>query len=246
MMMAPINEIFCSVQGEGPYVGVRQAFVRFEGCNLSCKYCDTPEAKRAGQKCMVEVTPGKRDFTQLNNPVDNEKIVEVVEKYGKIHSVSLTGGEPLLHANFIRDLKVNAPLYLETNMTLPEKAALVKDRVRYVAGDFKLSDAFEDSFVYDDIREATIRSYKVLRGTKDRDCFCKVVIQKDSKMDEVLYNVEQINEYISTVVLQPLTPFSNAQNKTSITEVLKMQERLADIVEEVNVIPQTHKIWGAL
>ncbi|HML25965.1 MAG TPA: 7-carboxy-7-deazaguanine synthase QueE, partial [Methanomethylovorans sp.] len=32
-MEAPITEIFCSVQGEGPYVGNRQLFLRFAGCN---------------------------------------------------------------------------------------------------------------------------------------------------------------------------------------------------------------------
>ena len=36
-----VREIFTSIQGEGPYVGVKQLFVRFCGCNLRCDYCDT-------------------------------------------------------------------------------------------------------------------------------------------------------------------------------------------------------------
>ncbi|MCL5059022.1 MAG: 7-carboxy-7-deazaguanine synthase QueE, partial [Actinobacteria bacterium] len=40
-MKAAVREIFSSVQGEGPYVGTRQIFIRFDGCNLSCRYCDT-------------------------------------------------------------------------------------------------------------------------------------------------------------------------------------------------------------
>ena len=36
-----IKEIFDSIQGEGPYVGEKQLFVRTTKCNLNCKYCDT-------------------------------------------------------------------------------------------------------------------------------------------------------------------------------------------------------------
>ena len=39
--MAKIREIFTSIQGEGPFVGYKQLFVRFSKCNLNCKYCDT-------------------------------------------------------------------------------------------------------------------------------------------------------------------------------------------------------------
>ena len=39
--MANIKEIFLSIQGEGPYIGYRQVFIRFCGCNLDCQYCDT-------------------------------------------------------------------------------------------------------------------------------------------------------------------------------------------------------------
>ena len=37
---AEISEIFSSLQGEGPYLGVKQVFVRFGRCNMHCTYCD--------------------------------------------------------------------------------------------------------------------------------------------------------------------------------------------------------------
>ena len=39
---APVMEVFCSIQGEGLWVGQPQTFLRLRGCPLRCRYCDTP------------------------------------------------------------------------------------------------------------------------------------------------------------------------------------------------------------
>ena len=36
-----VKELFTSIQGEGPFIGYKQLFIRFCGCNLTCSYCDT-------------------------------------------------------------------------------------------------------------------------------------------------------------------------------------------------------------
>ena len=36
-----IQEIFLTIQGEGPMVGIPSIFIRLGGCNLACKFCDT-------------------------------------------------------------------------------------------------------------------------------------------------------------------------------------------------------------
>ena len=83
---AKVIEIFTSIQGEGPYIGVKQLFIRFCGCNLNCDYCDT------------DGEPNQNYFN-----FSHEELKNNVESFNlkTVHSISLTGGEPLLWVDFL-------------------------------------------------------------------------------------------------------------------------------------------------
>ncbi len=72
-----INEIYSSIQGESTYAGRSCIFIRTTGCNLRCRWCDTPYAFHEGRE------------------MDLDAIMAEVEKYS-CRLVELTGGEPLL------------------------------------------------------------------------------------------------------------------------------------------------------
>jgi organic radical activating enzyme len=239
MMQTSLSEVFCSVQGEGPYVGCRQAFVRFTGCNLKCNYCDTPI--EATKVCRFEAVPGSDEFQEIDNPLSSEKVSEMINSYSGLHSVSLTGGEPLMHADFINMLETETPLYLESNMTLPRMAKKVKDKISYVSGDVKLlpPELLEDTELH---LESTIECFRTLKVTKDRDCFCKIVVTKDTHGDDIEGVVGAISGYISCLVLQPVTQKA-MQPKPGF--LLKLQESFLDDID-TRIIPQTHKMWGCL
>ncbi|NIA06362.1 MAG: radical SAM protein [Actinobacteria bacterium] len=74
-----VAEIFYSVQGEGGLAGMPSAFVRLAGCNLRCRYCDTPYARRAADGRSMSV----------------DHVVQQLVAYPSRHVV-ITGGEPLL------------------------------------------------------------------------------------------------------------------------------------------------------
>ena len=74
-----ISEIFYSIQGEGRLLGVPSVFVRTSGCNLRCRWCDTP---------YTSWKPEGKSWSVKN-------ILAEVAKYPTRHVV-ITGGEPLL------------------------------------------------------------------------------------------------------------------------------------------------------
>ncbi|MGB9927206.1 MAG: 7-carboxy-7-deazaguanine synthase QueE [Methanosarcina sp.] len=250
---APIKEVFCSVQGEGPYVGTRQAFVRFSGCNLNCNYCDTNFAD--SETCNYESAEGSGIFEKRPNPVSLDQLQDILQPFKKLHSISLTGGEPLLYADFMKNLDLSAPFYLESNMTLPEQAVKVSKKVRYVSGDFKLpeviqklSPAGKEAHI-----ENTIKCFRVLRKTSSRDCFCKIVVGKNTTPATLIQAGEAIAPYVSTIILQPETSIGNQEipgkstyfTQASIQKILELQKKLLELTD-TRIVPQTHRMWGCL
>lgn len=78
-----VNDIFYSLQGEGHNTGRAAVFVRFNGCNLKCPFCDT-------------------DFSSFENLTAEEitrRMTHLVPESAARPMVVLTGGEPTLQVD---------------------------------------------------------------------------------------------------------------------------------------------------
>lgn len=144
-----LSEIFVTFQGEGPHVGRRHLFLRLAGCDVGCRFCDTPDALRGGRTFAVREapTPGGQPgaVLELDNPIDAAsvaaRVTQMAAAHAPIHALSVTGGEPLEQVEFLADLLPRVaplPVLLETAGCHPDALRRVVNHVSIVSMDLKL------------------------------------------------------------------------------------------------------------
>ncbi len=103
--LLPLVEEFYSIQGEGFHSGKAAYFLRLGGCDIGCRWCDTPDSWDPDNHPLVEV---------------NEIVSRVIRS--GTDSVVVTGGEPLMwNLDYLcsKLKKNNIITYLETSGAYP-------------------------------------------------------------------------------------------------------------------------------
>ena len=215
-METNIKEIFASIQGEGPYIGYKQLFVRFCGCNLNCNYCDTEFGASESEKYSAD------------------ELANIIKENLDCHSVSLTGGEPLLNVNFLKEFlpKCELPIYLETNGTLYGELAEVIDFVTYVSADIKLPSCTG-------LKPLWAEHDKFLNIASKKNLFAKVVFGKDVTDEEIKQACELCKKYDIELILQPKMNGIMPEVKSDFME--KVLNEALKYYKKVRLIPQVHK-----
>lgn len=217
MKTIKVKEIFESIQGEGPYVGYKQLFVRLCNCNLKCNYCDT-------------------DFLSNNDYTEYcvSDLACKINSYQNIHSVSFTGGEPLLSTDFLKDLfpLINKRIYLETNATLADKFLEVKPFIDIVSADIKLESAtgIKGTFEFHD------KFFEVCRGV---ETFAKIVFNRDITDEEIKKTAKMAQKYSIELILQP--EMYESSMLVDIDFAVEVLNKFLLLYPDIRFIPQVHK-----
>jgi organic radical activating enzyme len=243
-----IREIFSSIQGEGMLAGRRQIFVRLMECNLDCRYCDTDFEK--SDICRLESKPGSGTFLNLPQPLPLHKICAIFEEWksqfpGTHHSVSFTGGEPLLYAEALAEwfpeIRKILPIHLETNGTMHLALRHVIKYIDYISMDMKLSSTAGCTEQLWDLHAL------FLREALGSNVSVKVVVGDTTSDSEI----QQVCDVISAVdasrplFIQPLS-LTDGSMGISAARIMHLQELASSHLPDVRVIPQMHKLLGAL
>lgn len=225
-MNAKILEMFRSIQGEGKYAGVQQVFVRFFECNMHCVWCDTPHSigdtsRRYGEYTLDEVW------------------WRICDLWENCHSVSLTGGEPLLQKDFIKALlerfhKTGIITYLETNGICPDALSEVIDGIDIVAMDLKLPSSTRCRPYWDEHGE-------FLRIARRKEVFIKAVISSDTLPEDIDRSVALVASIDPSIpfILQP--NYFDRHNGVH-DKCLAYYKICTQHLSHVRILPQVHKM----
>ena len=157
------------------------------------------------------------------------------------HSLELTGGEPLIHAQYIKEFlsKYPYPAMLETNATLPDNLSLLKDVIDIVSMDIKLPEHFEDNAQWQEVYAMELESIKIMQE-ENIDYYLKIVVSPKTPLDVVegiMNDLKGIQSDDVELIIQPVSPIDRWVEKTHLFEISELVGKYCP----VSIIPQIHK-----
>ncbi len=243
-MQAPLIEIFSSIQGEGPYVGTQMLFVRFLKCDLACAFCDTPSTFQKLENFRVEAPPFSANFKSYPNPISSQQLAEIISTFDD-EIISLTGGEPLLYADFLNDflprIKSKHKILLETAGTRPNDLSKVIEQIDIVSMDIKLPSSAETGSFWPE-HEA------FLQIARQKKVYVKSVVTENTLETDIQRAVNLVHTIApeAEFILQPNSPGGRIKNIISKEKLLQLADVAKSLSKKIRVIPQVHKLQGWL
>jgi 7-carboxy-7-deazaguanine synthase len=213
--MFNIVEKFLSIDGEGPTSGELAVFIRFQGCNLRCSWCDTTYSW---------------DKESTNEILSAKEIYDYI-KENHVTNVTLTGGEPLIQENIHELLDLlnsdeDLNIHIETNGSIdinPFKKKHKGGNISYIL-DYKLPSS----------KMTHSMNINNLNMVEKKDVYKFVV----GSMEDLQMAYERIIKYdLTSKCLVYLSPVSGNIDMQEIVEFMKDKN-----LNKVRLQVQLHKI----
>ncbi|RPJ32624.1 MAG: 7-carboxy-7-deazaguanine synthase QueE [Nitrosopumilales archaeon] len=235
---ARVSEIFTSIEGEGIFVGKKTLFIRFSGCHLKCRWCDT--------KYALPLDSG------TDYQIDEIKDLIIKELQPFTYKVNFTGGEPLLQTQAVIELadfikkQTNLKTYMESSCFDSELFSKVLPYIDICKVEFKTDDSkvVEDE-EYDNLLLNEIRCLE-LAIESNKATYIKIVVTNSTNLESFKNLVYNISKKIKPsdilgFIIQP----SFGIDQPTVNKLLDTYDIVQPMFPEVRIIPQLHKEMGA-
>ncbi|MFA7671799.1 MAG: 7-carboxy-7-deazaguanine synthase QueE [Sphaerochaetaceae bacterium] len=224
--MLKINSIFESISGEagGFPQGTWTTFIRLQGCNLRCHWCDTPQAQNAKEPCP-----------EMNIPNILMKMVQIGG--GRNKHVLITGGEPLLQSETVYLIETLLAfkfiVQVETNGSIPLPEIPM---VNWVVDRKGMSSGVAEKMIALSSFAKQIQRVKAI-GSR---VYIKWVVSDDEDVDFMIQEAKELI-YLGTTTPFIISPVDADGSKIS-SIVKKIKEKNRSLLENITFSVQLHKI----
>ena len=235
---ARVSEIFTSIEGEGIFVGKKTLFIRFSGCHLKCRWCDT--------KYALPLDSG----TEYQIDEIEDLIIRELQPF--TYKVNFTGGEPLLQtdaviklADFIKK-QTNLKTYIESSCFDSELFSKVLPYIDICKIEFKTDDSkVVENEVYDRLLLNEIKCLE-LAVESNKTTYIKIVVTNSTNLESfknLVYNISKKIRPSDIVgfIIQP----SHGVDQPTVNKLLDTYDIVQPMFPEVRIISQLHKEIGA-
>jgi organic radical activating enzyme len=160
------------------------------------------------------------------------------------HSISVTGGEPLLKLDVLKEwlpqLRKVFPIYLETNGLLHSELSRLIEFIDIISMDIKIPSTSDYTDLWDQHME-------FLKIACLKNLFVKIVVSDETEEWEIERACKMVSDVDPSleVVFQPVT-LENVKIGISPIRCLELQEVASRYLKQIRIIPQTHKFIGQL
>lgn len=219
-------------------------FLRFQDCALTCLYCDTPDSFKKLARFRMEDPPRSQNFCWKENPISAEELTLLLKKFPE-RTLSLTGGEPLQHADFLESwlpgIYQKYQIFLETNGILPFELEKVIDYVHIVSMDIKLPSVTGRAAYWGEHEE-------FLKIARQKEVYVKVVISGPTDPHDLHKAISIVERFSPQIpfILQPVTPYGSVQLSVGDEQLKEFFNFSKQHLPDVRIIPQVHPGLGLM
>lgn len=230
-VMLRVNEVYDrpTVQGEGPHVGRLCTFVRLWGCNLHCRWCDTP---------YTWDTTGKNGTVFARSEQSRPMMVaDVAEAVAALHVpiCVVSGGEPMLQQGAVLELArqlldYDVETHVETNGTRPPPDDDTVIAHWSVSPKLPSADAGAHALVFPVLRQWAQHPRAIF----------KVVCFNPADVDEArhLFDMLRVPQHARWVMPEGITADAVDASLHAVVD--------AALAHHLNITPRLHvQLWGA-
>jgi organic radical activating enzyme len=243
-----LSELFVSFQGEGLHAGRRHLFVRFGGCPLRCRYCDTPESLVPVAACRILGPDGVERRPNPFSPAELDAAVTALAAAAPpLGAIAVTGGEPLMQADFLAAWLATRtsvlPVLLETAGIMPARLRQVLPWVAIVSLDVKCPSNTGERARWDE-HEACLGEV----AGAGRELYVKMPVDETTAPEEVERGARLVAAITPSapLFLTPLSEPDTARLTVGVPALDRFHALASRFHPDVRVLPQLHKVLGIL